>query len=55
MSDESEAIHRDLMDRWDRLIRPSLVSDGSRRSFDDQNGTPPDHGGPVGDFRNEAM
>jgi hypothetical protein len=28
MSDESNAIHRDLLDRWDRLVRPFLVNDG---------------------------
>jgi hypothetical protein len=28
MSDESTTIHRDLLDRWDRLIRPFLVNDG---------------------------
>lgn len=122
MSDESDDIHCDLMERWDRLIRPHLVDDGGggpwrysgpdahaegftagvRRleqiaeagdlsaaeqlaelvalwgphhdaalaykwyhvslsqqgytvGFNDQNGTPPDYGGPVGDFRNESM
>ena len=121
MSDESDALHRELLDRWDRLIRPFLVShgphvwsytgpsessgdlaDGMRRleqlaeegdlvaaeqvaellalhgpahdaaaaykwyyivlsqqgysvEFRDENGAPPDYGGPTGDFRNESM
>jgi hypothetical protein len=122
MSSESDAIHGDLMDRWDRLIRPFLVDDGTRGpwryagpsgnndgfaagvrrleqiaedgdlfaaeqlaellamygpmhdaataykwyyvvlsqqgytvEFKDENGMPPDYGGPVGDFRNESM
>lgn len=122
MGTESEGIYKDLLDRWDRLIRPFLTNDringrwqytgptanaaaleaGVRRleqiaedgdllaaeqlaevlalhgptydpataykwyyialsqqgytvEFRDENGTPPDYGGPVGDFRNESM
>ena len=122
MSDESDAIHRELLDRWDCTIRPFLLSDGPRAAwhytgpienndgfgdglrrleqlaeegdlfaaeqvaellalhgpahdaavaykwyyivlsqqgysveFRDENGTPPDYGGPTGDFRNESM
>jgi hypothetical protein len=38
------------------MLRRSLeTTQGYSVEFADQNGTPPDYGGPVGDFRNESM